>query len=81
MKVFGVLALGFREANAKYLRGFVSALTNVQNLNKSCRKENEKGGCCSLKSNLVKNKQIWSLIFCYASNATRAGRFLCATQC
>ncbi len=50
MKVFGVLALGFREANAKYLRGFVSALTNVQNLNKSCRKENEKGGCGSLKA-------------------------------
>lgn len=42
MKVFGVLTLGFREANAKYLRGFVSALTNLPNLYKSCRKENEK---------------------------------------
>lgn len=42
MKVFGVLTLGFREANAKYLRGFVSALTNLPNLYKSCREENEK---------------------------------------
>lgn len=49
MKVFGVLTLGFREANAKYLRGFVSALTNLQNLNKSCRKENEKGGMLFFK--------------------------------
>lgn len=25
----------------------------------------------------MKNKQIWSSVFCYASDATRAGRFLC----
>lgn len=52
MKVFGVLTLGFREANAKYLRGFVSALTNLQ---KAAGREMKKG---DFVSNLVKNKQI-----------------------